>query len=114
MRLFLIVECERQGTGKLPGITSVSKGRAAGEGRGAAGKVGDDAKVRLRARRLDLDVERFPVFAQHDAGFSILVMCQQVSDPDRERAIDVAPKNVESSKFTPRCGFEARENPVTS
>src|SRR2546426_7914195 len=80
MRLFLIVECERQGTGKLPGITSVSKGRAAGEGRGAPGKVGDDAKVRLRARRFDLDVERFAAFSQHDAGFSVLVMYQQVSD----------------------------------
>src|SRR5207249_8244515 len=105
---------ERQRAGKLPGITSVSKGRAVGEGCGTAGKVGDDAKVRLRARRFDLDVKRFAAFAQHDAGFSVLVMCQQVSDPDHERVIDVAPKNAESSKFPPRGGFEACENPVPS
>src|SRR5438034_10605596 len=99
MRLFLIVERERQRAGKLPGITSVSKGRAAGEGCGTAGEVGDDAKVRLRARRFDLDVERFPVFAQHDAGSSVAVICEQVSDPNHQPAIDVAAKNAESSKF---------------
>src|SRR5438046_5702416 len=112
MRLFLIVKRERKRTAKLPRVTSVSKGRAAGEGRGPAGEVGDDPKVRLRARRFDLDVERFAAFSQHDAGFSILVMCQQVSDPSHEAAIDVAPKNAESSKFTPRGGFEAREDAV--